>query len=367
MGKILKISVLHLSLLFSLYPLLLNAQNNCNIWTRAEYRSGRYYAKFRKDCNRAVTIYYKAVFADGSADNNGMEYMSSSISETTGRSYPEDFRIVITKADWENSDNNPSVGNDAGNGGKDYGKKWIRKRYGEDIYEGEMINGERNGYGKYVWGDDGMTYEGHWTNGKMDGEGKVTWNDGSTYEGDFVRGVRTGHGKYIGSDGEKYEGEWRDNKREGYGKAVYKNGNSYEGYFSNGLRNGDGTYYWSDGYYKGQWKNNMRDGSGFMKYGDNLTYEGDWAKDVREGYGVLIWPNGARYEGEYRNNGRTGKGTMIIGKGDDYIKNCPGCVKYSGEWLSGSKNGYGICYDANGKILYEGIFKDDKPVAKGEF
>ncbi len=77
------------------------AADDCRLYTRSEYISGRYYVKIRKDCDKAVTVQYKVVFADGTEDVNGMEYMSSSVREVTGRSYTRDFQIIITNANWE--------------------------------------------------------------------------------------------------------------------------------------------------------------------------------------------------------------------------------------------------------------------------
>ncbi len=73
---------------------------NCRVSSWMEYRSGRYYCKFSKNCNKSVTIHYKVSFPDGSTDNNGMEYMMSSMRETTGRSYTEKGTIYITREDW---------------------------------------------------------------------------------------------------------------------------------------------------------------------------------------------------------------------------------------------------------------------------
>ena len=49
-------------------------------------------------------------------------------------------------------------------------------------YEGEWMNGERDGYGIQQWAD-GSRYEGEWRNGKANGEGKLYHADGDIYEG----------------------------------------------------------------------------------------------------------------------------------------------------------------------------------------
>ena len=35
-----------------------------------------------------------------------------------------------------------------------------------DIYEGQLLNGQRNGFGRYIWGEDGKYYEGEWKENK---------------------------------------------------------------------------------------------------------------------------------------------------------------------------------------------------------
>ncbi len=50
----------------------------------------------------------------------------------------------------------------------------------EDIYEGEFVAGEMNGYGKLIQ-KDGTQYESFWVNNKPNGRGKMTSMDGSFY------------------------------------------------------------------------------------------------------------------------------------------------------------------------------------------
>jgi antitoxin component YwqK of YwqJK toxin-antitoxin module len=43
------------------------------------------------------------------------------------------------------------------------------------------------------------------------------------------------------------------------------------------------------------------------------------------------------------------------------LKNCPGAVTFKGEWQYGEKHGLGKCFDGAGKLIYEGLFVNDKP------
>ena len=44
-------------------------------------------------------------------------------------------------------------------------------------YEGEFLDGQFNGYGKYYFADSGKLYEGEFKNNNMDGKGVMIWPD----------------------------------------------------------------------------------------------------------------------------------------------------------------------------------------------
>lgn len=91
--------------------------------------------------------------------------------------------------------------------------------------------------------------------------------------------------------------------------------------------------------YMGQldWQQKNKNGSGIYKDGKNV-YFGDFFNNKKSGYGMII-------------AGHNGK-----------IKNLKGCMVYIGSWLNGKKDGKGICYDFNGKVIYQGKFENDKPI-----
>lgn len=59
--------------------------------------------------------------------------------------------------------------------------KGIQKWIDGDMYEGTYVDGEMDGYGKFV--TTSGTYVGNWKNGKKHGRGNFTWSDGETYSG----------------------------------------------------------------------------------------------------------------------------------------------------------------------------------------
>ena len=90
---------------------------------------------------------------------------------------------------------------------------------------------------------------------------------------------------------------------------------------------------------------------------DGDRYKG---QDMSNGMGAYLWGNGGMYFGDLREKNRNGYGIDIAPDGNDIV-NCPGCKYYAGNWANGEKNGVGACYDAAGKMLYIGEFKDGRP------
>ena len=59
----------------------------------------------------------------------------------------------------------------------------------------------------------------------INGNGTFKWSNGDRYEGDWVNGQRTGQGKYFYSDGGGvYTGEWKNNNRHGEGTMIWNDG-----------------------------------------------------------------------------------------------------------------------------------------------
>lgn len=73
--------------------------------------------------------------------------------------------------------------------------KGVCVRYGIETYDGDWVEGKREGKGKWT-GISGDRYEGSWVNDKKEGKGLYMWsNDGTyTYEGDWVKGMFEGEG-----------------------------------------------------------------------------------------------------------------------------------------------------------------------------
>ncbi len=120
---------------------------------------------------------------------------------------------------------------------KDKGKEY-RCDNDELIFEGEYLNGKRNGKGKEYDHDGGIKYEGEYLNGKRNGKGKE-YSLEEVYEGEYKNGERNGKGKEYSYGKLSFEGEYKCNKKwegKGYdqdGEVIYelKNGKGkIEGY-----------------------------------------------------------------------------------------------------------------------------------------
>ena len=67
----------------------------------------------------------------------------------------------------------------------------------------------------------------------MNGKGKFTWPSGSEYEGDYVNGIREGSGKFTWSNGKVFKGDFKKGKPKGKGFLEYR-GNIYIAVYKNG-------------------------------------------------------------------------------------------------------------------------------------
>ena len=91
----------------------------------------------------------------------------------------------------------------------------------------------------------------------------------------------------------------------------------------------------------------------------NSRFKGQILKDRRNGMGFILYTGGDFFAGDFYRGEISGYGMLIT---TDEVINCKGCKTYIGNWKDGKKNGFGRCYSADGKIIYQGQFSEDKPV-----
>ena len=217
------------------------------------------------------------------------------------------------------------------------------------IFEGEYLNGKRNGIGKEFKGKF-LLFEGEYLNGKRNGKGTEydEISRGIKFEGEYLNGKKwTGRGYHPRNKILEYV------LINGNGKVKDFQGDNlvYEGQFLNGERNGKGKEYYLESYnsikFEGEYLNDKRNGKGKEYYSNgDLMFEGDFLNDKRwNGKGSEYHPysTNIKYEGEYLNGKRNGKGK-------EYYSN--GKLKFEGEYLRGLK-WTGIGYDIANKEVYE--------------
>ena len=132
----------------------------------------------------------------------------------------------------------------------------------ELIFEGEYLNGKRNGKGKEYDDEVNLIFEGEYLNGnKWNGNGydnknniaytlkngnglikEYYYNGELIFEGEYLNGKRNGKGKeykynYFGDKYLIFEGEYLNGERNGKGKEYdYKGELIYEGEYLNGKK-----------------------------------------------------------------------------------------------------------------------------------
>lgn len=232
-------------------------------------------------------------------------------------------------------------------------------------YEGTVVNGRANGYGKGKL-TNGNIYEGNWKDNNWDGKGKLINKEGSIYEGDFIDGKLTGNCKYTFADGRKYEGGVLDFKWHGTGTFYYKDGALYVGDWVNGKQTGNCEYTFADGRkYIGGVLDGSWHGKGKFIYKSGDIYDGEWVKGKRQGRGWYKGVNGYEYYGEYSNGQEHGLGKRITNSGEyqeglfdstkGYLRKgkiwFPQGIYYEGMLdVNGSYNGYGKEITKNGTV-----------------
>lgn len=197
-----------------------------------------------------------------------------------------------------------------------------------------FMDNKRRMFGKIEYSNGTKSYEGEWLNGKKDGFGIVTWQDGAVFKGFFKNDMANGLGKQLHKGGEIYLGQWINDRAEGLG--IFKNTNSSK--------------------YEGEWRIDKHNGIGFQTQLNGTIYRGEFLNGEKHGLGVLQLEDGSFYEGEFENNEINGIGTFIYFDGK----------KYSGEWKSNRMHGSGVLVYSSNKN-FEGNFEEDKKHGLGVF
>ena len=263
-----------------------------------------------------------------------------------------------------------------------------------------LINENNGSVKEYNILDNKLLYEGEYLNGKRNGTGKEYYYDGNIYfEGEYLNGIRWNGKAYDIKNNALYE--LKNGK--GFVEGRYNN-SYYKGEYSNGKLNGKGKEYYNTSKYKslkfeGEYLNNMRwngkgydtennilyeikDGKGIIKElndnNGNIQFEGEYINGKRNGIGKEYYSNGnLKFEGEYLNNMRwNGKeydsnkniiceikdGKGIIKEFNDYDDK----IKFEGEYINGKRNGKGKEFKFRRNLEFEGEYLNGVRHGKGK-
>lgn len=210
------------------------------------------------------------------------------------------------------------------------------------------------------------------------GEGKVAWANGDVFEGTLVDGKRQGAGKFSWQDGQ-YNGEWADDKATGKGNLTFKNGDEYNGNVQSAVAEGEGVMKFASGdIYRGSFVKGKAQGQGTYLWRNGQSFEGAWLQDQPQGKGVLKYANGNRYEGDVLGGAPHGSGQLQYQHGDNYKGQFADGQpdgqgefvwkvgdRYKGQWRAGQKHGDGVFTWANGD-RWEGTYQSDQQTANGK-
>jgi hypothetical protein len=290
---------------------------------------------------------------------------------------------------------------------KDYVGTGILEYAGGDVYEGEFVNGLKDGQGtiKYV---NGEKFVGTFKKGRIwSGEGYFRWENGDTYTGSWENGVMHGKGRLTNAaTGEVLTGEFREGKIfEGTGSLVMNEaagavmtGTWVRGEFTSPARESwvhtrrpppvgksdyhHATYTVGNATLTGVWVDGKLQGEGKGDYdtGDTQgeSYRGHYKDSKRHGKGTLWSPNGLDVHGYAK--GRENPYAPTFSKALEAVEASGGMdalgiedrqrlrsqarrqntsYRYVGDWVNGRREGHGeVRYRGGG--LYVGGFKADQ-------
>ena len=97
------------------------------------------------------------------------------------------------------------------------------RKCGDKHYEGEIMYGEKNGFGICIWNEkkakekQWQKHEGIWRGNYCNGSGVRYFENGDIHIGEFKEGERNGFGICSFSNRSRYEGEWNNDKPNGFG------------------------------------------------------------------------------------------------------------------------------------------------------
>lgn len=124
----------------------------------------------------------------------------------------------------------------------------------------------------------------------------LNYTNGDKYEGELINGQREGYGVYYYHNGDKYEGIWLQNKKHGMGSMYYKDGNMYVGQWKYSEKEGTGVFYSRSGEkFEGEFVNSKRHGKGKLTSADGTIFQGEFFENKKHGESIITFMNKKQY------------------------------------------------------------------------
>lgn len=198
--------------------------------------------------------------------------------------------VIITYGKYSYENGNYYLGNLLNN--TPHGKGILYLKNNEIKYDGDFVNGKKEGNGKYFYEDKEMFV--------MENNKKFYFMKGDFYTGQWRNDYMNGQGIiYLNNGKIKYKGDFVDDKFEGYGQYNFESGGYYIGQFLNDLQHGNGKLYDKNG---------------------NIMIEGNFINDHLDGNGKIYNPNGEYFIGQFKEGKIHGKGKSYTKNGDIFLK-----------------------------------------------
>lgn len=261
----------------------------------------------------------------------------------------------------------------------------ICSRLTHSYYQGEMMRGRAEGFGRLFDVHNQLKYEGMWKDGLFHGKGTFYYDNGNVYEGSFSKGclnqqgvlydrlgivIQQGpfdHVEIDPSEQEKKDSLIPMESTEAFiGNEDHPSqeepSNHYEGERVNGIPCGFGTLYDPQGnkVYEGKFDYGVYQGEGSLYYPNGVVKsKGTFVRGELSGFGIQYSESGnPLISGNFLHNKATGKCTCYY---DVSTHN----IQFEGSFLEGKKEGYGRKYSENGDCVYRGYYYHDKEWDKG--
>lgn len=237
----------------------------------------------------------------------------------------------------------------------------------EEIIDTKTIVGK-------IENDKGI-YEGEILNGQKNGKGTFKFKNGDIYLGEFLTDKLNGVGNYTSVEGKVTAGIWKDdvlvlsNNKAGSSleleptDTIGNNAGTLQNepqkvYVQNleikEVKKSSGPFAYESvkdisGMYTGEMVNGKREGKGKMSYNEGYTYEGDWHNDKPDGSGIFKDIVGT-YNGEIKNGLPHGKG--------EYVYNKFKGATFEGNYIHGRRYGSGVVTFYTGVKLASKDFRE---------